>query len=122
MVARLLDAGMSAIIESNFHRGRSEPELGPLLERARTVQLHCQTSMEILLRRYDERVAKTVVRHPGHDDAAVVPDVGAWYATGIYEPLDLGVPALRIDTTDGYDPDFAAIRAFVEVAGDDGAY
>jgi hypothetical protein len=55
--------------------------------------------------------------------------VGEAIASGAYEPLDLGVPALRVNTTvaatpgtgpDGhaYDPSLARVIAFVEhIAG-----
>jgi hypothetical protein len=29
-----------------------------------------------------------------------------------YEPMDIGVPVLTVDTTDGYDPPIAEILAF----------
>ena len=71
------------------------------------------------MRRYRAR-AESGERHPGHYDLAVADAVAAALTTGEYEPLDLGVPTLRIDTTTGerYAPSFDDVLAFVaSVAG-----
>lgn len=111
VAARLIGAGTSLILEANFHRGRSEPELLPLVERSRAVALHCETSAEQLIRRYQAR-AHTSARHPGHLDWSLSVFEEQAQA-GLYELLDLPIPTLRIDTSNGYNPDFAEILEFV---------
>lgn len=111
----LLDAGTGAIVESNFWRGTSEANLRPLSERARTVLIHCQTTPEEVLRRYTERAAKGE-RHSVHFDAEEIPTLLATLKSGRFEPLDLAVPILQVDTTFGYDPPFEAILAFARSA------
>ncbi|HEX5416950.1 MAG TPA: ATP-binding protein [Chloroflexota bacterium] len=110
VAARLIGAGNSLILESNFHRGRSERDLLPLVERTRAIALYCDAPEEELHRRYQERI-HTGLRHPGHLDWSL--SVFEEQArAGLYEPLDLPIPALRIDTSHGYEPDYAEIRQF----------
>lgn len=115
VVSRVLEAGSGAVVDSNFARGLAEAELRPLAARASTVLVHCQTSSAEIVRRYVERAARGE-RHPGHLDAAALPDLLRHLDAGVYEPLDLQVPTLRVDTTAGYAPGLAEIVAFV-VAG-----
>jgi predicted kinase len=116
MIPPLLDAGVSLILECNFARGRAEPELRAFGVRADLLLVHCATSRAEIIRRYAARVPGSD-RHPGHDDAAVLPEVLAQLDAGNYEPLDLAVPSLRVDTTRGYVPDVEAIRAFIRGPG-----
>lgn len=104
----LLDAGIGAVVESNFIRGLSEPNLLALAARGRAIVVYCATDDATAIRRYAERVARGE-RHPGHFDAAIVPELAAGMDDGRWEPPDLGAPVLRVDTTDGYAPDFDAI-------------
>lgn len=114
VVNLLLDAGVGAVVESNFSHGRSETDLRAFLGRAKAVQIHCETSHGEVRRRYRAR-AIDGSRHPGHHDTApeTLADLEASLASDRHLPLDLVIPLLRVDTTDGYDPDFAAISAFV---------
>lgn len=82
-VARsLLDAGAGIVLESNFRRGISEPELRPLVERSRAVFVHCAVPDAERRRRYAGRI-----RHPGHFDAALL---AAWDPdAAVFGPPDL---------------------------------
>jgi hypothetical protein len=51
----LLRADVSLVAEFSFRRGLSEPDLRPLTEIARTVNVHCDTSIEEAQRRFTER-------------------------------------------------------------------
>jgi len=123
--ARLLEAGVGVVLESNFYRGLAEPDLAPLLDRARAVQLLCGGDPETIVRRYVERAARGE-RHPGHFDSDRVPRLRELLAGGAFEPLALGVPVLRVDTTTppprsgpgepAYTPDFGAVLAFIRRA------
>lgn len=108
----LLDSGIGAVLESNFVRGLSEPELRPFLTRTRAVLLLCSTSPAIAGQRYAERALRGE-RHWGHHDD---PDVGTGIAAmpdlGVYD-VELDVPTLRVDTTDGYAPTLAEVLGFV---------
>jgi glucokinase len=111
---RLLAAGVGAVVESNFSHGIAERDLRPRLARARAFQVHCQTAPDVVRQRYAARAAGGQ-RHPGHfdTDAETLADLEASLAGTRHRPLDLGIPLLRVDTTDGYAPDLAAICVFV---------
>jgi predicted kinase len=113
---RLLDANVGPILESNFYRGWSEPQLAPVLARSRALLIHCGGDADVIIRRYRER-AERGERHRGHNDLAVIPRLRDYLASGRCEPLDLDIPLLRVDTTTSdalqYLPAFDAILAFV---------
>jgi predicted kinase len=108
----LLDAGTGAIVESNFWRGLSETRLAPLIARARPALVHCEAPLSTLLERHAERIARAE-RHAVHFDVAETEALRAAVENGTFEPLDLGVPTLRVDTTDGYRPGIEEVLAFV---------
>jgi len=116
VVGSLLDRSVGVIVESNFRRGLSETDLRPLVGRAHAVLLHCQTSPDETVRRYLRR-ATLGERHAGHFDEEAVADLVRDLKAGNYEPLDLDLPALVIDTTDGYSPDLDRIGRFVSRLG-----
>ena len=114
VVGRLLDAGVGAVVESNFQRPWSEAKLAPLAGRARAALVHCEGDPETIVRRYRER-AERGERHPGHHLQVVVPRLQEQLAGGAYTPLELGIPALRVATTTDaeYAPAFGEILAFL---------
>ena len=112
VASTLLDASVGVIVESNFRRGLSESDLRPLIRRSPAVLLHCQTSQDETVRRYLHRAASQE-RHAGHFDEEAAGDLVRDLNAGIYDPLDLDVPTLVIDTTDGYSPDLKQIGHFV---------
>lgn len=105
---RILDAGTSVVIEANFYRGVSEPDLSTLFEHADAMVIHCEAPEEELVERYAERDASGE-RHPVHDDAKKVDELEEEIEEGTYEPLDLDVPLVRVDTTNDYEPSVAEI-------------
>jgi predicted kinase len=117
ILRRLLEAGVGAVLESNFRRGLSEAWLGPALVGARAVLVNCEGDPATILRRIEARVTGGQ-RHPVHYDLPVLQQVVAEIASGAYEPLDLAVPTLRVDTTTAhtYAPPLAEIVAFLRAA------
>lgn len=114
---RLLEAGTGFVLESNFERGRAEERLAPLVAKSRAVLVQCEVPEAIALERYEARAASGV-RHPVHKDEVVIE---AW-SRGIrsdHGALQLGIPVIRVDTSNGYRPEFgdvvAAIRARPDV-------
>lgn len=98
-----LEAGRSIVIEANFNRGLSERDIGELLELCTPLQLHCDAPTDELVDRYAERDAEGE-RHPVHEGGAAADSLQDELDDGLYEPLDLDIPTLQIDTTDGYRP------------------
>ncbi|HEY7834190.1 MAG TPA: AAA family ATPase [Ktedonobacterales bacterium] len=115
VVPELLGAGTGLVLESNFRRGLSEDDLRPLLAGARGVLVHCAAPHDVIIARYVGR-AERGERHAAHFDAEVLPELRADLAAERFAPLDLPIPTLRVDTTDGYAPDLEAIAAFARTA------
>lgn len=111
----LIEGGAGAVVDCNFQHGRAEDALSPLVPRSCMVLLHCAATRAEIIRRYEERIA-TSARHPGHHDATALPRVTASLDAGVYTPLELPIPTLRIETTRGYTPSLADISAFVRQA------
>jgi predicted kinase len=111
-VARqLVEAQTGLIIESNFRRGVSEPELRPLLAWSDAGLIQCTAASEVVLRRYDERHGRGN-RHPAHLDPDRAATLAEDLEAGLFEPLDLPIPTLLVDTTDGWRPAYEEIRDF----------
>ena len=111
---QLVTAGVGAVLESNFLRGTSESDLRPILPKSRSVAIYCETTVAESLRRFAER-AQNGDRHPGHgdDDPAKLEELERDLRAGCYDPLDLAIPTLVVDATNGYDPDQPAIKQWV---------
>jgi predicted kinase len=113
ILARLVEAGVAVVVDCNFHRGRSEAELLPIVARSRAVLIHCQAAPTEIIKRYEQRVS-LAQRHAGHHDTTYRNEIASVLASGTYDPIDLDLPTIRVDTTDGYDPDIDAIWAFIK--------
>jgi predicted kinase len=118
LVAELLAARIGVIAEANYHRGRAEADIRPLLPACRAVLVHCRVDPETSKRRSVERFERGE-RHWSYFDAERLARSRSrarpvdWSR---YEPLDLGIPTLSVDTTDAYDPPFDEIVASVSSA------
>ncbi|MGZ6372601.1 MAG: hypothetical protein ACXWL8_04320, partial [Candidatus Limnocylindria bacterium] len=108
---QLLEARTGLIIESNFRRGVSETELQPLLGWSDACLIQCIAVPEVVLRRYAER-ADRGERHAAHLDADRAAALAVDLADGRFEPLDLAIPTLVVDTSDGWRPPYEEIRDF----------
>ena len=103
--AELLRREVSCIVVSAFPRGFAETDLAPLLALAAGAVVDCRAADDICRERYRSRTG----RHPCHADTDRV-DTIDWRA---YDPLDLDVPVLTVDTTDGYRPGYETVLSFV---------
>jgi predicted kinase len=115
IVDRLLQAGVSIVIESNFSHGVGERDLLPFLQRARAMQIICEAPADVLVDRYRERDEQGE-RHPGHQEATpeTLEDLETSIVDGRYDPLKLDIPLIRVDTTDGFDPTIEELVAMVQ--------
>jgi predicted kinase len=107
---RILAAGHSLVLESNFRRGISEEPLRRLAAFAPAVAIVCRTPKA--RERFAERAARG--RHRVHIDGAVLDD---WKGDddAIFQ-IDIGTPRLIVDTTEGYVPGLDEITAFARGA------
>jgi predicted kinase len=111
---QLLAAGVGMVLESNFVRGISEADLRPAIAASRAVAIYCEPTVAESKRRFVER-ATNGDRHPGHhdDEPEKVDELEQAVSSGDYDPLDLDIPHLTVDTTNPEAVDRAAIAAFV---------
>ena len=110
VAARILESGSGLIVESNFRRGQSEPELRPLVGLADARLVHVTAAVATIQSRYAERHRRGD-RHPVHLDAERAGDLADDLASGRFEPLELAIPTLVVATDD--EPNVEAILAFV---------
>jgi hypothetical protein len=104
----LLESGSGLILEGAFCG--DQHELGGLAKLARTAVVHVAAPLDCLVDRY---VARQIVRHPGHRGLEALPDLRARVLSGAYEPPNLGLPLLRVNGADGFEPSEADIDAWL---------
>lgn len=115
---RLLAAGVSVILDTNFQRGEAVGRLRAMQERhgCEVVEVHCRADPQVLARRFRERW-QSGGRHPGH--TAEFTDEGAFMSVlaerGFYEAVSLGV-VVEVDTTDPEHIDWEGTRSIVRDA------
>jgi len=107
----LLEAGHGLIVESNFRRGLSEPDLQPLVPLSIASLLHCTARSDILTARYATRFANGE-RHPAHLDGHRAAGLADDLARGRFDPLELPIPTFVVDTSDGWRPSYEEILDF----------
>jgi predicted kinase len=113
-VGGLLRDGVSLIAEASFQPRFDEARLRPLLEIARAVNVHCVAPPDLTRARF---LAREPTRRrpsgPGSRDVLGQIERGEfeWPA---FDPMELGVPRIEVDTRDGYRPGLAEIVAFCE--------
>jgi predicted kinase len=109
---RLLGAGCGLVIESNFRRGSAERELRPLIAESDARLVHCTAGADVLTARYTARFAAGG-RHAVHLDGVRVSALADDLAAGRFEPLELDVPTLIVDTGGPVSIRYDAVLDFV---------
>jgi predicted kinase len=115
LVAGHLARGTGVVCETNFQRGVAEGELRPIIAHARSVLINCSVDRELSVRRFIERF-EWGERHWCYFDEERIDELQAGRGLEAWdraEPLDLDVPTLTVDTTDGYNPSLNAVVDFV---------
>jgi len=100
------DAG-SAVLESHFWRGVSEPDLEALGQPL--LQIYCHCPMDLAIERYMHR-AESPDRHPGHLPEHQSAEAIARWTSIEPAPLTLDAPRIDVDTTTPVDIDALAAR------------
>lgn len=104
---RILDGGGGLVLESNFTRARSEVPLRALADGVAAALIVCRVPDPIRRARFEARAAQG--RHRVHIDSAITAE---WNEDDGEFLIDIGVPRLIVDTTDGPVPDLGRILAF----------
>jgi predicted kinase len=104
VLERLMEAGTSALIESNFDRRLHVGQFRDLSDRFGfdVVEVYCTANVETLARRYRERELSGD-RHPGHEGSDYSPDDES-FAVELTQrehvPLGVALLTFEVDTTD----------------------
>ena len=110
-----LEAGASVIADFSWRRGLSETDLGRVARIARTVNVHCEVPVEVAHRRFLERER---VLHPDvPPEEGPAANIVRQMADGelpwdVFDRLDLEMPRVTVDTSDGYRPGLAEVARF----------
>jgi predicted kinase len=113
VLRRLMEAGTSVLIESNFDRRLHAEQLREMSETFGfdVIEVHCTADVETLAQRYRER-QMSGERHPGHEGAGYAPDDEGFVveiAKRDHVPLGIARLTLEVDTTAGEQVDLDGI-------------
>jgi hypothetical protein len=103
---------VSLIAEHSFTWSRVDAELRQLFPLARTVIVHADTSDELARQRFIARERASGRTRPDLLAKLIATMEHGTYHWRQHDPPDLGVPVLRVDTTDGCMPDLQSTIAF----------
>jgi predicted kinase len=104
----LLRAGVSTVAEAAFQDKLWRPRLEPLRTLARIRIVHCVVDGTVAKERMRRRLAANPLRR-AHADHAPLPDP--------FVRVRMDVPAIEVDTTDGYRPGLDEVVRFVNAPG-----
>lgn len=110
-----LEAGASVIAEFSWRRGLSEADLGKLLPLARPVNVHCELPVEMAHRRFlarEELLNPGVPPEEGPAGHVVRQMAAGAFPWPVFDPLDLDMPRIVVDTTNGYRPGIEEVTRF----------
>ena len=110
---KLLSAGESVIVDSNFERGR-HPQLSAIAQRIpyRLVEVHCSAPDTVLARRFRTRWTSGQ-RHPGHASDWTEREYLDHIADRSFAPLDESDVLIEVDTNDGANVDVGEIAKVI---------
>lgn len=114
---RLLSSHITLVTEAAFQHKVWTPKLNLLRQMARIRLICCTVPAELARTRYIERAGADPYRATFHDDLTGVLNADlARTLIGRYEPPQLAVPTMTVDTADGYSPGIEDMLAFIEMS------
>lgn len=116
---RVIAAGVSVILDSNFERGR-HPQLRGMAERYpfALVEVYCRTDDIVMAERFRKRW-ESGNRHPGHTDAYTTEEEYlAALATRDFVPVEESGSVVHVDTTSPESIDLPRIVQQIREAAD----
>ncbi|WP_238174314.1 AAA family ATPase [Kribbella kalugense] len=109
VIGLLIGRGTSVVAEAAFQDRLWNPGLSPLLARADIRIVHCTVPAEVALARITAR-SSSDPRRSAHEDAQISPDARL-RTHNAFQPVDLPVPSLTLDTTG--EPPLDEVLAFL---------
>jgi hypothetical protein len=112
IVRLLVERGVTLVAEAAFQHHVWAPNLEPLFAIADVKIVQCHADLAIARERVEGRGGS----RPAHADDAVIAR-GADYFTA-FQRLALEVPAIEVDTSDGYDPPLEYVADLARLTGE----
>lgn len=109
----LVRAGVTVVAEAAFQRRWWTPHLLTLAAHADLRVIRCSASTRVITDRIIARTATDPHRRAHNDTGLIAALTAGTYTAEQFETIDLDVPMLTVDTTDGYDPTLDAILRFI---------
>jgi len=107
VLENLLREGVSVVADATLYAGTSEPDINCLLEISDALNLHCEAPAA--LARFGARLETDPRRHGYNLDALI--EVARNNLRYTQPPLDVGWETVRVDTSDGYEPELTDLVA-----------
>jgi predicted kinase len=117
VIGFLIDSGSAVVAEAAFQHPLWEHGLTPLLGRARVRIVHCRVDATTARERVARRAEETATRRSVHGDYSLSEPFETWRSKfESFQFVDLAVPAIDVDTTDGYNPPLDEVVRFLDRA------
>lgn len=110
----LLQARVTVIAEAAYQDHLWRPNLEPLANLAEFRIIHCATPAAIAHARITQRLTDNSHRAAHGDQDLLEAIATGRHSLQTFTPISLDVPALRVDTSQGYEPSLREIAGFVE--------
>ncbi len=109
-----LAAGRSCVLEANFRPAQANAQFHSLKEKYtfQAIQIDYIADTDVLLARFQAR-ASSGMRHAGHLDSTIYPELVADLQRAVYGPLEVADAIYTVNTTDFEKVDFE--RLLVEI-------
>lgn len=111
----LISKDISIIVEAAFQDKLWKPKLLNLSDKAEIKIIICKTIPDLARIRFTNRLLNDPEREKYHGDKSLnlVKEQGG-LLTENYEPVNVDVPTLEVDTTENYNPDIKEIIRFIK--------
>lgn len=107
---RLIESGVSVVLEANFRADLTAAEIEPIRTRATVRQVNCHMPVPEIVDRFEAR-QDSDERHPVHAGVDDVDQLVTDLQRKDYGPIP-GLPTLIVETSEGLDPPLADIARF----------
>jgi hypothetical protein len=101
------------VAEAAFLRHKALAAVKELVSMSDACVVHCELDRAAARTRFANRASSDPIRRKSHpDDEVLSAMAGGTFEWDQYEPIDLGVPLMRVNTATTYSPSLDAIVAF----------
>lgn len=113
ILTTLARAGVTVVAEAALQNKLWQPNLLPLTEIADIRIIHCTAPTALIHQRITSRADADPHRQAHHDsDLVTAITTGGESPIDAFDPVRLDVPAMTVDTSNGYHPDLDTITRF----------